>query len=108
VRSVVGRFLEHTRIFYFKNGGDERVYLSSADWMARNFFRRIETGFPILNPKLKKRVIAEGLKPYLRDNVQAWEMHSDGSYRHRSVRRAKGYCAQSELLALLSKQTKTA
>jgi len=104
VRSVVGRFLEHTRIFYFKNSGDEQVYLSSADWMDRNFFRRIETGFPILNPKLKRRVIAEGLKPYLRDNVQAWEMHSDGSYRRRSPRRAKPYCAQVELLALLSKQ----
>jgi polyphosphate kinase len=104
VRSIVGRFLEHSRIFYFRNGGDEQVYLSSADWMDRNFFRRIETGFPILNPKLKKRVIAEGLKPYLRDNVQAWEMHSDGSYRRRPPRRAKPYCAQAELLALLSKQ----
>jgi polyphosphate kinase len=104
VRSVVGRFLEHTRIFYFKNGGDERVYLSSADWMDRNFFRRIETGFPVLNPKLKKRVIAEGLKPYLRDNVQAWEMLSDGSYRRRSARRAQPYSAQPELLALLTRQ----
>jgi polyphosphate kinase len=104
VRSVVGRFLEHTRIFYFKNGGDERVYLSSADWMDRNFFRRIETGFPVLNPKLKKRVIAEGLKPYLRDNVQAWDMQSDGSFRRRKARGAKAYSAQAELLALLAKQ----
>jgi polyphosphate kinase len=104
VRSIVGRFLEHSRIFYFRNGGDEQVYLSSADWMDRNFFRRIETGFPILNPKLKKRVIAEGLKPYLRDNVQAWDMQPDGRYRHRSKRGAKAYCAQSELLALLSRQ----
>jgi polyphosphate kinase len=103
VRSVVGRFLEHSRIFYFKNAGDERVYLSSADWMDRNFFRRIETGFPILNPKLKKRVIAEGLKPYLRDNVQAWDMQSDGSFRRRKVPRAKAYSAQAELLALLSR-----
>jgi len=103
VRSVVGRFLEHTRIFYFRNGGDEKVFLSSADWMDRNFFRRIETGFPILNPKLKKRVIAEGLKPYLRDNVQAWDMLSDGSYRRRAKRRAKAYSAQAELLALLSR-----
>ncbi|WP_296657253.1 polyphosphate kinase 1 [Thiobacillus sp. 0-1251] len=103
VRSVVGRFLEHTRIFYFKNGGDDKVFLSSADWMDRNFFRRIETGFPILNPKLKKRVIAEGLKPYLRDNVQAWDMLPDGSYRRRAKRRAKAYSAQVELLALLTK-----
>ncbi len=103
VRSIVGRFLEHTRIFHFRNNGDERVYLSSADWMDRNFFRRIETSFPILNPKLRKRVIAEGLKPYLRDNVQAWEMQPDGSYRHRRKRNARAYCAQTELLALLTK-----
>ena len=102
VRSVVGRFLEHTRIFYFRNSGDEQVILSSADWMDRNFFRRIETGFPVLNPKLKKRVISEGLKPYLRDNVQAWEMQSDGSYRRRKPRRAKHYSAQFELLSLLT------
>ncbi|MBW8457241.1 MAG: polyphosphate kinase 1 [Thiobacillus sp.] len=103
VRSIVGRFLEHSRIFYFKNSGDEQVYLSSADWMDRNFFRRIETGFPILNPKLRKRVIAEGLKPYLRDNVQAWEMQSDGSYRRRKSHRAKPYSAQDMLLALISR-----
>ena len=104
VRSVVGRFLEHSRIFYFKNAdGEELVYLSSADWMDRNFFRRIETCFPILNPKLRKRVIAEGLKPYLRDNVQAWEMLSDGSFRRKSARRAQPYCAQAELLALHAK-----
>jgi len=103
VRSIVGRFLEHSRIFYFKNSGDEQVYLSSADWMDRNFFRRIETGFPILNPKLKKRVIAEGLKPYLRDNVQAWEMQPDGSYRRRKSHRAKPYSAQDVLLALISR-----
>lgn len=104
VRSIVGRFLEHSRIFYFRNGGDEQVYLSSADWMDRNFFRRIETGFPILNSKLKKRVIAEGLKPYLKDNVQAWEMQPDGSYRRRKARGAKAYSAQAELLGLLGKK----
>ncbi|MEW6119609.1 MAG: polyphosphate kinase 1 [Pseudomonadota bacterium] len=105
VRSVVGRFLEHSRIFYFKNvDGEELVYLSSADWMDRNFFRRIETCFPILNPKLKKRVIAEGLKPYLRDNVQAWEMLPDGSFRRKTGRRTQPYCAQAELLALYAKQ----
>ncbi len=99
VRSVVGRFLEHTRVFYFRNGGAEEVYLASADWMDRNFFRRIETCFPVLNPKLKKRVINEGLKPYLRDNRQAWEMQPDGSWRHRSGRGAP-YVAQDELLKL--------
>jgi polyphosphate kinase len=103
VRSIVGRFLEHTRIFYFRNDGDELVYLSSADWMDRNFFRRIETAFPVLNPKLKKRVIVEALKPYLRDNVQAWEMQSDGSYRRRKPGRAKAYQAQTMLLELIAR-----
>jgi polyphosphate kinase len=102
VRSIVGRFLEHTRIFYFRNDGDEKVYLSSADWMERNFFRRIETAFPVLDPKLKKRVINEGLKPYLRDTTQAWDMQPDGSYSHRAKRGDKAYCAQTELLALLA------
>jgi len=105
VRSIVGRFLEHTRIFYFRNtGGEELVYLSSADWMDRNFFRRIETCFPVLNPKLRKRVIAEGLKPYLRDNAQAWEMQADGGFRRKTSRRAQPYCAQAELLALYARQ----
>ena len=99
VRSVVGRFLEHTRVFYFHNGGDEQVYLASADWMDRNFFRRIETCFPVLNAKLKRRVINEGLKPYLRDNRQAWEMQPDGSWRRRKSRGAP-YVAQEELLKL--------
>ena len=101
VRSVVGRFLEHSRIFYFHNGGDEQVYLSSADWMDRNFFRRIESCFPVLNAKLKKRVINEGLKPYLRDNVQAWEMDAQGVFTRCTPRRAKAYAAQTALLALL-------
>jgi polyphosphate kinase len=74
--------------------------------MDRNFFRRIETCFPILNAKLKKRVIAEGLKPYLRDNVQAWDMQSDGSFRRRAKRGARAYSAQAELLDLLTRQKK--
>jgi polyphosphate kinase len=102
VRSIVGRFLEHSRIFHFFNEGDEQVYLSSADWMDRNFFRRIESCFPVLDPKLKKRVIQEGLKPYLRDNQQAWEMDADGTYHRRRAGRAKPHCAQLELLAALA------
>jgi polyphosphate kinase len=98
VRSIIGRFLEHHRIFYFHADGDETVYLSSADWMERNFFRRIELSFPVLDPKLKKRVIAEGIRPYLTDNVQAWEMNADGVYtRKRS--RARQRSAQAELMA---------
>src|SRR5437588_99352 len=80
VRSVVGRFLEHSRVFYFEHGGAEDVYLASADWMARNFFRRIELCFPVLDPALKKRVMREGLQPYLEDNSQAWVMGPDGNY----------------------------
>jgi polyphosphate kinase len=78
VRSVVGRFLEHHRIFYFHADGRQAIYLSSADWMERNFFRRIEICFPVLEPKLKRRVLKEGLKPYLADNCQAWEMDGGG------------------------------
>lgn len=74
VLSIIGRFLEHTRIFYFRNDLAHDVYLASADWMDRNFFRRIEVCFPVLDEKLKKRVLDEGLKIYLKDNCQAWEM----------------------------------
>jgi len=103
VRSVVGRFLEHSRIFYFENGGAEDTYLASADWMARNFFRRIELCFPVLDPVLKKRVIREGLQPYLEDNTQAWVMGPDGNYeRLRPRRGAKPRSAQDELLQLLA------
>ena len=103
VRSIVGRFLEHSRIFYFENGGAEDVYLASADWMARNFFRRIELCFPVLDAGLKRRVIREGLLPYLDDNTQAWVMHAEGNYeRLRPRKGAKGRSAQEELLAALA------
>ena len=98
VRSVIGRFLEHSRIFYFRNDLKHNVYLSSADWMDRNFFRRIEVCFPVLDKRLKKRVIAEGLKIYLQDNCQAWVMDSTGHYRHKKSPRAQKKSAQSELL----------
>jgi len=103
VRSIVGRFLEHSRIFYFLNDGAEEVYLASADWMERNFFRRIELCFPVLDPALKRRVIREGLQPYLDDNSQAWAMNGEGAYeRLRPRKGAKGRSAQDELLALLA------
>jgi len=102
VRSVIGRFLEHSRIFYFRNNGAQDVYLASADWMHRNLFRRIEVAFPILDARLKKRVIKEGLEPYLKDNVQTWEMDADGVYRRKVSRRAKQVSAQSELLTLMA------
>lgn len=102
VRSIIGRFLEHTRIFYFRNDLKHDVYLASADWMDRNFFRRIETCFPILDKRLKKRVIDEGLKAYLQDNSQAWDMNGEGQYRQKQPRRAVRKCAQIELLNKLS------
>jgi polyphosphate kinase len=101
VISVIGRFLEHPRIFYFRNGGEERVWLSSADWMDRNFFRRIELCFPVNEAKLRRRVVAEGLRAYLDDNTQAWEMQPDGAYLRRKRGRSAGRCAQRELLKLL-------
>jgi len=101
VRSLVGRFLEHHRIMYFRADGQERVYLSSADWMQRNFFRRVEIAFPVLDPQLKRRVIKEGLRCYLLDNAQTWEMQPDGHYRRKTPRRA-GRGAQNVLLAELA------
>jgi polyphosphate kinase len=86
VRSIVGRFLEHSRIFNFHNEGANDVYLSSADWMNRNLFRRIEIAFPVLDPQLKKRVLQEGLLPYLKDNKNSWELDSDGVYHRRKSR----------------------
>ena len=86
VRSVVGRFLEHHRIFYFHADGADKLYLSSADWMERNFFKRIEVAFPILDPRVKRRVMKEGLRPYLGDNCQAWELDSENHYRRKNPR----------------------
>ncbi|HLA33884.1 MAG TPA: polyphosphate kinase 1 [Rhodocyclaceae bacterium] len=97
VRSVIGRFLEHHRIFCFHAGGKQNVYLSSADWMDRNFFRRIEISFPILDTKLKRRIVKEGLKVYLTDNTQAWDMDGNGDYQIKSSRRRR-ICAQELLL----------
>jgi len=102
VRSIVGRFLEHSRVFYFHNGGAEDVYLASADWMERNFFRRIELCFPVLDPALKRRVIREGLQPYLDDNGQAWAMDADGAYARVKPRRGRRRSAQEELLFTLA------
>lgn len=80
VRSIVGSFLEHSRIFYFANGGDEEVYIGSADWMARNLDRRVEVVAPVLDPHAKKYLKDTVLAAYLRDNVKARVMNSDGTY----------------------------
>lgn len=102
VRSVIGRFLEHTRVFYFYNGNQQDLYLASADWMDRNFFRRIEICFPVRDKKLKKRIFEEGLQMYLQDNTQAWQMGEDGHYQIKPVRRAVKHCAQLALLQKLA------
>ena len=104
VYSIVGRFLEHTRVFFFHNDGAQDVHLASADWMDRNFFRRVEISFPVLDPGLKQRVIDEGLKPYLEDNSQAWEMDQHGQYRCKSPRRDKPLITQDYLLDLLARR----
>jgi polyphosphate kinase len=101
VRSIIGRFLEHSRIFYFRNDLQSDVYLASADWMDRNFFRRIEACFPLLEKKLKQRVLDEGLKIYLKDNCQAWEMDCNGFWHRKIPARGTHACAQTELMELL-------
>ena len=80
VRSIIGRQLEHSRIYCFHNNGADDTFISSADWMGRNFFRRIEVATPVTTPTLKKRVIHEGLTMALDDNTHAWLMQPDGSY----------------------------
>jgi polyphosphate kinase len=108
VRSVVGRFLEHSRIWLFDNDGAEDVYLASADWMGRNLFRRIEVAFPVLDPELKARVIDEGLKPYLADGQDAWELAADGGYaRSKGKGRNAPGSAQLELLERMADKTAT-
>jgi polyphosphate kinase len=98
VRSVVGRFLEHSRVFYFRAGDDEKFYLSSADWMGRNMFRRIELAWPINDPVLRQRLIDETLTAYLHDERDAWQMMPDGHYERLAQLRGKpGRSAQREL-----------
>jgi polyphosphate kinase len=80
VRSIVGRYLEHSRIFHFANGGDDEVYCGSADWMPRNLVERCEVVFPVVQPDLKKRLIDEILKAYLKDNTKARLLQPDGEY----------------------------
>jgi polyphosphate kinase len=80
VRSIVGRFLEHSRAWYFRNGGHEEIYVGSADLMSRNLDDRVEVMVPIADPALKQRVLREILGVYLADNVKARELRPDGSY----------------------------
>jgi polyphosphate kinase len=100
VRSILGRFLEHHRVWYFENAGDPDVWLSSADWMGRNLFRRIEVAFPIRDAELRRRVIDEGLNAYLADSRDAWTLTPGGAWERAKPRgRAQPRSAQAELLA---------
>jgi len=80
VRSIVGRFLEHSRIYFFANGGQEEVYLGSADWMPRNLYERVEVIFPVKDELLRERVRQEILESYLADNLKSRFLQKDGSY----------------------------
>jgi polyphosphate kinase len=98
VRSIVGRFLEHSRVYWFANDGNAEIYCSSADWLDRNLLRRVEICFPILDPKLAKRVYNEALKNYLDDNTQAWNLESDGYYSRIERGDAEPHTAQLALI----------
>jgi polyphosphate kinase len=98
VRSVIGRFLEHSRVFYFCADHDESLYLSSADWMSRNMTRRIELAWPVNDPLLRQRLIDECLIAYLHDGRDAWDLAADGQY-HRVGMTAPGPGAQNALMA---------
>jgi polyphosphate kinase len=97
VRSIVGRFLEHSRVFYFEDGGEGELWCASADWMERNFFRRVEVGFPIERQKLRSRIL-DDLEAYLEDNVNAWTLNADGSYARLTPGAAAPVSAQQRLL----------
>jgi polyphosphate kinase len=103
VRSIIGRFLEHTRIYYFKNDEEPEVWAASADLMKRNLLRRVEACFPIQPKQLRQQVI-DDLHVYLVDNVQAWQLAADGRYqRIEKESETETMCAQSTLLEQMAK-----
>jgi polyphosphate kinase len=109
VRSIVGRFLEHSRIFYFENAGQPKVFIGSADWMPRNFFRRIEVAVPIEDPALRDRIVQQVLATHLADNMKASILGPDGGYSRPQVRRdGKPRNSQAEFMALALGDSKPA
>ncbi len=107
VRSIVGRFLEHSRIFYFENAGAPKVYVGSADWMPRNFFRRIEVVFPVEEPALRDRIVNQILATQLSDNVKATLLASDGSYHRPPAKKETGTrSSQTDFMALALGESK--
>jgi polyphosphate kinase len=100
VRSIIGRFLEHSRVFYFREGEVEELYLSSADWMNRNMVRRVELAWPVTDPVQRQRLVDECLVAYLHDGVDAWDLGADGTYtRYQRDDKAKVHGAQAALMA---------
>jgi polyphosphate kinase len=100
VRSIIGRFLEHSRVFYFRLDDDEQLFLSSADWMNRNMLRRVELAWPIQDAKLRQRIVDECLVAYLHDDRDAWDLMADGTYKRvKAAGEPKGHGAQSALMA---------
>jgi polyphosphate kinase len=107
VRSVIGRFLEHSRVFYFRCADDETLYLSSADWMNRNMLRRVELAWPVIDPAIRQRLIDECLVAYLHDGCDAWDLQPDGTYvRVNPVDPAQRHGAQAALMARYSASPK--
>ena len=104
VRSVIGRFLEHTRVFYFRAGTHEDVYLSSADWMNRNMMRRVELAWPVTQPDLRQQIVDECLVAYLHDDRDAWRLLPDGTYQ-RAPNPLTGASAQAALMGRYSPVT---
>ncbi len=105
VRSVIGRFLEHTRVFYFRCADEETLLLSSADWMNRNMLRRVELAWPVTDPGIRQRIIDECLVPYLHDGVDAWDLQADGRYvrvAQNAPDAVPGHGAQAALMARYS------
>ena len=96
VRSIIGRFLEHSRVFYFRSGHDEIVYLSSADWMNRNMLRRVELAWPVEDAVLRQRIIDECLVAYLQDDLDAWVMDANGHYTRAQPSKSKRPSARAK------------
>ena len=100
VRSIIGRFLEHSRVFYFRAAGEEHLYLSSADWMNRNMLRRVELAWPVRDAQLRQRIIDECLVAYLHDDRDAWDLQPDGRYKRvKGAGEPRGHGAQAALMA---------
>jgi polyphosphate kinase len=104
VRAILGRFLEHARVYYFGCDGKPEVYCASADWMERNLYKRVEVAFPILDPELRQRIIKETFDNYLADNTQSWILQEDGTYRRLQPGQEKPHHAQLALLQQLAER----